>query len=53
METLAIRWEENEQGRSLGIHSLDELDEEDELDLEELREVKYAGRGYSIDDDFV
>ena len=53
MESLAIRWEENEQGRKLGIHSLDELDVDDELDLEELREVKYTEGRYMRDDDFV
>ena len=53
METLAIRWEENEQGRKLGIHSLDELDEDDELDLEELRQIKYKEGKYLRDEDFV
>ncbi|NNF35594.1 MAG: 2TM domain-containing protein [Saprospiraceae bacterium] len=52
MEHLAIRWEENEQGQKLGIHSLDELDADDDLDLEELREVRYSERRH-FDDDFV
>lgn len=53
MESLAIRWEENEQGHKLGISSLDELDEDEQMELEDYREVSYIKRRSMRDDDFV
>ena len=54
MESLAIRWEENEQGKDLGIKYIEELDDDFEsLELDSIDRPILEKRILSRDDDFV
>ena len=54
MESLAIRWEENEQGKDLGIKYIEELDDDFEgLELDSIESSILKKQILSRDDDFV